>query len=70
MKADNGEDWTFATKLTDLSENTDENENNGVDLEIFHVKYIGKTAINAPKSEGATANAIKQIISTAKGIFH
>lgn len=67
-KTDVGEDWAFATKLADLSENfEDENENGFSELEIFQVKFIGSTTIHAAKSEEATANAIKTIISTAKG---
>lgn len=67
-KTDVGEDWSFATKLTDLSENLDdENEFGYPDLEIFQVKFLGSTTIDAAKSEEATANAIKSIISTAKG---
>lgn len=65
---DAGEDWAFATKLADLSENMDdENENAFHDLEIFQVKFLGSSTVNAAKSEEATANAIKSIISTAKG---
>lgn len=65
---DAGEDWAFATKLADLSENMDdENENAFPDLEIFQVKFLGSSTVNAAKSEEATANAIKSIISTAKG---
>lgn len=59
-----GEEWTFATKLTDFSE--EDNDNGNSDLEIFSVKFLGCSKINAAKSEEATANAIKNIISTAK----
>ncbi|XP_031624144.1 low density lipoprotein receptor adapter protein 1-A-like [Contarinia nasturtii] len=62
-----GEDWAFATKLTDLSENyEDDCENAYSDLEIFQAKFLGSTTIQAAKSEKATANAIKSIISSAK----
>lgn len=70
-KTDVGEDWAFATKLTGLSENfEDENETGYSDLEIFQVKFLGCSTIHAEKSEEATANAIKTIIATAKGIIH
>lgn len=68
MKTDVGEDWAFATKLTDLSENfEDEHDNRFPELEIFQVKFLGCSKIHAAKSEEATANAIKNIITTAKG---
>lgn len=54
--------------MTDLSENIeDDNENGFPDLEIFQVKFLGITRIDAAKSEQATSSAIKNIISTAKG---
>lgn len=68
LNADAGEDWSFATKLTDLSESFDDNNENGYpDLEIFQVKFLGSAKIDAAKSEEATSSAIKSIISTAKG---
>lgn len=67
-KTDVSEDLSFATKLTDLSENfEDEGEHGYPDLEIFQVKYLGTTTIHAAKSVQATSNAIKSIIATAKG---
>lgn len=66
---DVGENWAFASKLSDLSENFDDDggENRFSDLEIFTVKFLGSTTVKAAKSDEATANAIKNIISTAKG---
>ncbi|XP_055304873.1 low density lipoprotein receptor adapter protein 1-like isoform X2 [Sitodiplosis mosellana] len=62
-----GEDWAFATKLTDLCENfEDENENGFPELEIFQVKFLGCSTIHAAKSEAVTANTIKSIITAAK----
>lgn len=63
-----GENWAFASKLSDLSENFDDDGSENVfsDLEIFSVKFLGCTPVNAAKSEMVTANAIKNIISTAK----
>lgn len=71
-EADVGENWAFASKLSDLSENFDEDgggggENGFSDLDIFTVKFLGSTTVKAAKSEVVTANAIKNIISTAKG---
>lgn len=68
-RADVGENWAFASKLSDLSENFDEDggENGFSDLDIFTVKFLGSTSVKTPKSEIVTANAIKNIISTAKG---
>lgn len=69
-KTDVGEDWSFATKLTDLSENfEDENETRYPELEIFQVKFLGCSTIHAPKSEEVTANTIKSIITAAKGEY-
>lgn len=67
---DNDDDWNFATKLTELSESNEENGYERHDSDIFHVKFIGKTNIDSPKSEEATAKAIKSIISTAKCKSH
>lgn len=66
------EDWAFAKKFTEFSDNNDENEksNELSDLEIFQVKFLGSTTVDAPKSEKVTANAIKSIITTAKGKVH
>lgn len=68
-KTDVGEDWAFATKLTEFPENyeDDTNGNGFPDLDIFQVKFLGCTKINAAKNEEATANAIKNILSAAKG---
>lgn len=70
-KADVGENWAFASKLSDLSENFDEDggggENGFSDLDIFTVKFLGSASVKAAKSEVTTANAIKNIISAAKG---
>lgn len=60
------EEWALATSLKDLSENhydlDDETES-----ETFSLKYLGNTVIESARSEEATAEAVKAIISTAKG---
>lgn len=65
------DDWGFTEELTDLSENTEDNEKGTdyPDLEIFQVKFLGSMAIDAPQSEKITAHAIKNIISAAKCKF-
>lgn len=65
------DDWGFTKELTELSENTDDNEKGTdyLDLEIFQVKFLGSTAVDAPQSEKVTAHAIKNIISAAKCKF-
>ncbi|KAG4070779.1 hypothetical protein HA402_011005 [Bradysia odoriphaga] len=59
------EEWALATSLKDLSENhcdaDDETES-----ETFALKYLGNTVIESARSEEATAEAVKAIISTAK----
>lgn len=56
--------------MKDFTENAeDENDGESPDFEIFQVKFLGSTVIDAPKSEEATANAIKHIITTAKGKY-
>lgn len=69
LNADVGENWAFASTLSDVSENFDDDasENGFSNLEIFTVKFLGSTTVQAAKSEIATANAIKNIISAAKG---
>lgn len=64
--AELSEEWALATSLKDLSENhcdaDDETES-----ETFSLKYLGNTVIESARSEEATAEAVKAIISTAKG---
>lgn len=59
----------MATSLKDLSENnSDDLDENLQEPEAFAVKYLGSTIIESARSEEATAEAVKSIISTAKGI--
>lgn len=58
------EEWAFATKLTDLSEN---GECFDSELEIFEVKFLGEMDVDEPRSEKLTAQTIKSLISKAKG---
>lgn len=71
FKSDADDDWTFERNLTEPLDTIDENEkcHELSDLEIFQVKYLGSTTVDTPKSEKATANAIKSIITSAKCKF-
>lgn len=57
------DDWGCTKELTD---DNIENRTDYSDLEIFQVKFVGSTAVDAPQSEKVTAHAIKNIISAAK----
>ena len=65
LLAELSEEW--ATSLKDLSENGDDELDCEQDTEIFQAKYLGESSIRAPRSVEATAEAVKSIISTAKG---
>lgn len=58
------EEWAFATKMTDLSEN---GEVFDTEMEIFDVKLLGDMDVDEPRSEKLTAQTIKSIIAKAKG---
>lgn len=59
------EEWALATSLKDFSEQQDDIDNDA-DPETFSIKYLGNTIIESARSEEATAEAIKSVISTAK----
>lgn len=62
------DDWSLATSLKDFSEYGEyEVDDDTSDFDIFPVKYLGCTLTELPRSEEATADAIKSIIATAKG---
>lgn len=65
----------MATSLKDLSQHSDDTDNVGTvsdgsesETETYAVKYLGNTIIEAARSEEATAEAIKSVILTAKGM--
>jgi len=61
------DDWSLATSLKDITEfGEDEMDDNAPETDIFQVKYLGSTSTTLPKSDEATAEAIKSIITTAK----
>lgn len=61
------EEWALATSLKDLSGNHSDFDDETESSETFSVKYLGNTTIESARSEEATADAVKAIISTAKG---
>lgn len=66
--AELNDDWSLATSLKDFSEyGENEMADDTSDFDIFPVKYLGCTQTELPRSEEATAVAIKSIIATAKG---
>lgn len=64
--AELSEEWALATSLKDLSENLDDLDDE-TEAETFLLKYLGNTIVESASSEEATADAVKAIISTAKG---
>lgn len=60
------EEWALATSLKDLSENQYDPDDE-TESETFALKYLGNTVIESARSEEATADCVKAIISTAKG---
>lgn len=62
------EEWALATSLKDLSENQYDEDTDDTEAETFSLKYLGNTVIESARSEEATADAVKAIISTAKGM--
>lgn len=62
------DDWSLATSLKDFSENAeDEMDEDSPEFDIFQVKYLGCTPVDLPRSEEATAEAVRKIIASAKG---
>uniref|UniRef100_A0A1L8DN98 Putative low density lipoprotein receptor adaptor protein 1 n=1 Tax=Nyssomyia neivai TaxID=330878 RepID=A0A1L8DN98_9DIPT len=59
------EEWALATNMRDFNDPQEDLED-GTDPATFFVKYLGCTVIDAARSEDATAEAVKTVISTAK----
>ncbi|XP_055685033.1 low density lipoprotein receptor adapter protein 1-like [Lutzomyia longipalpis] len=59
------EEWALATNMRDFNDPQEDLED-GTDPSTFSVKYLGCTVIDAARSEDATAEAVKTVISTAK----
>lgn len=68
--AELSEEWALATNLKDFSGSQDDILDEESENETFSVKYLGNTVIEAARSEEATAEAVKAIISTAKGTIY
>ncbi|GAB0091256.1 low density lipoprotein receptor adapter protein 1 [Sergentomyia squamirostris] len=59
------EEWALATNMRDFND-PHEDLDDGSEPATFNVKYLGSTVIDAARSEDATAEAVKTVISTAK----
>uniref|UniRef100_A0A6B2EDD1 Putative low density lipoprotein receptor adapter protein 1 n=1 Tax=Phlebotomus kandelakii TaxID=1109342 RepID=A0A6B2EDD1_9DIPT len=59
------EEWALATNMRDFNDPHEDLED-GSEPSTFSVKYLGCTVIDAARSEDATAEAVKSVISTAK----
>ncbi|XP_055713736.1 low density lipoprotein receptor adapter protein 1-like isoform X2 [Phlebotomus papatasi] len=59
------EEWALATNMRDFNDPYEDLED-GTEPSTFNVKYLGSTVIDAARSEDATAEAVKTVISTAK----
>ncbi|XP_059618161.1 low density lipoprotein receptor adapter protein 1-B-like [Phlebotomus argentipes] len=59
------EEWALATNMRDFNDPHEDLED-GSEPSAFAVKYLGSTVIDAARSEDATAEAVKTVISTAK----
>lgn len=61
------EELALANSIRDFSENHDELEDGSNEAINYSVKYLGNTPVQTPRSENATAEAVKTIITAAKG---
>uniref|UniRef100_A0A182KED9 PID domain-containing protein n=1 Tax=Anopheles christyi TaxID=43041 RepID=A0A182KED9_9DIPT len=61
------EELALANSIRDFSENHDELEDGSNEAISYSVKYLGNTPVPTPRSENATAEAVKSIITAAKG---
>ncbi|XP_058057765.1 low density lipoprotein receptor adapter protein 1-B-like [Anopheles bellator] len=61
------EELALANSIRDFSENHEEPDDGSDEAISFGVKYLGSTAVPTPRSENATSEAVKSIISAAKG---
>uniref|UniRef100_A0A182P4P7 General transcription factor IIH subunit 3 n=1 Tax=Anopheles epiroticus TaxID=199890 RepID=A0A182P4P7_9DIPT len=61
------EELALANSIRDFSENHDDLEDGSNEAISYSVKYLGNTPVPTPRSENATAEAVKSIITAAKG---
>lgn len=56
----------MATNMKEFAVHSDDTDADSDEPEMFTVKYLGNTIIDAARSEEATADAVKSVISMAK----
>lgn len=61
------EELALANNIRDFSDNHEELEDGFGEAITYSVKYLGNTTIPTPRSENSTAEAVKKIITAAKG---
>lgn len=61
------EELALANNIRDFSDNHEELEDGFGEAITYSVKYLGNTSIPTPRAENSTADAVKKIISAAKG---
>ncbi|XP_055642654.1 low density lipoprotein receptor adapter protein 1-like [Toxorhynchites rutilus septentrionalis] len=61
------EEMALANNIRDFSDNHEELEDGFDDAISYSVKYLGNTTIPTPRSDSSTADAVKRIITAAKG---
>ncbi|XP_053694367.1 low density lipoprotein receptor adapter protein 1-B-like isoform X2 [Sabethes cyaneus] len=61
------EELALANNIRDFSDNHEELEDGFEEAITYSVKYLGNTSIPTPRSDSSTADAVKRIITAAKG---
>lgn len=61
------EELALANNIRDFSDNHEELEDGFEEAITYSVKYLGNTTIPTPRSDSSTADAVKRIITGAKG---
>lgn len=61
------EELALANNIRDFSDNHEELEDGFEEAITYSVKYLGNTTIPTPRSDSSTADAVKRIITAAKG---
>lgn len=61
------EELALANNIRDFSDNHEELEDGFGEAITYSVKYLGNTTIPTPRAENSTADAVKKIITAAKG---
>lgn len=60
------DEWSLATSMKEFAMHPEDTDADSDEPEVFTVKYLGNTIIDAARSEEATADAVKSVISLAK----